>query len=93
MRWKTWLLLVLTILYGLAVFLEMFLICRPMAVDWNAHIGGTCGDQVVSYLVFKVLGLFLNFTILALPIPCIWRLQLELARKMSIAITFSIGSL
>ena len=92
---KGWipLLLVLTVLYGLVVFLEIFLICRPMAVDWNAHIDGTCGDQVVSYLVLEVFGLLLDLTILAVPILLIWKLTIEFARKMSIIIIFSIGFL
>ena len=93
MGWKIPLLLVLTVLYGLVVFLEIFLICRPMAVDWNAHIDGTCGDQVVSYLVLEVFGLLLDLTILAVPIPLIWRLDLKFARKMLIIIFFSIGFL
>lgn len=87
------LLLVLSILYGLVVFLEVFLICRPMAVDWNAQIDGTCGDQIVSYLVLEVLGLLLNFSVLMAPLQCIWRLQMERATKMSISTPFSVGVL
>ena len=93
MHLLTRLLLVLSILYGLVLFLEIFLICRPMAVDWNVHIDGTCGDQVLSYLVLEVFGLVLDFTILIVPIPCIWRLNINLTRKMSIATMFSIGAL
>lgn len=87
------LLLVLSILYGLVVFLEVFLICRPMAVDWDAHVDGTCGDQIVSYLVPEVLGLLLDITIAAVSIPYIWRLQKRGADKVSIQIVFSIGVL
>ena len=92
-KWKTRSLLVLSILYGLAVFLEAILICRPMAVDWNARIHGTCGDQIVSYLVLEVFGLFLDFTILVVPLPTIWGLQLVRSRKVLIAAVFSIGAL
>ena len=93
MRRTIRLFLVIAILFGLVVVLETFLICRPLAVDWNAHIDGTCGDQVVSYLVLEVLGLCLDFTILVLPLPWIWKLRTSLRRKMSIAIVFSIGFL
>ena len=91
--WTTRLLLVIVILYGLVVLLETFLICRPMAVDWNAHINGICGDQVVSYLVLEVIGLCLDFAILVLPLPIIWRLSTSLRDKISITILFSIGCL
>ncbi len=86
-------LMVLSILYGLVVFLEVFLICHPMAVDWNAHVGGTCGDQIISYLVLEILGLLIDFTISVVPIPYIWRLHIPWRRKVSIAALFSIGAL
>lgn len=86
-------LLVLSILYGLVVLLEVFLICRPMAVDWDAHVDGTCGDQIVSYLVLEVLGLLLDFIILMVPPLCIWKLQMPFGIKMPFIIVFSIGVL
>ncbi len=92
-KWITRSLLVLSILYGLVVFLEIFLICRPMAVDWNAHVDGTCGNQIVSYLVLEVLGLVLDFTIIIVPLLCIWKPQIQWPRKVSIAALFSIGAL
>lgn len=93
MQRRTRSLLVLSLLYGVAVFLELFLICHPMAVDWNAHVGGTCANQVVSYLVLEVFGLLLDFTILVLPLPCIWTLRRTLAKKLRFIIVLSIGVL
>ena len=86
-------LLVMSILYGIVAFLEVFLICHPMAVDWNADIHGTCGDQVVSYVVLEILGLLLDCAILATPIPCILRLQIPLARRIWLVMLFSLGIL
>ena len=86
-------LLVLSILYGLVVFLEIFLICRPMAVDWNAYIGGTCGDQIVSYVVLEVLGLLIDFTIFVAPLLFIWKVRMPWAEKLRVSIIFSIGAL
>lgn len=91
--WTARLLLIIAILYGLVVLLETFLICRPMAVDWNTRIDGTCGNQVVSYLVLEILGLLLDFAILVLPLPCIWKLHTSLRGKMLISFILSIGSL
>ena len=93
LKWIAWSLLVLSFLYGLVVLLEVFLICRPMAVDWNAHLDGTCGDQIVSYLILEILGLLLDFTILVVPLPFIWRVQISWAKKISFSIIFSIGVL
>ena len=87
------LLLVLSLLYGLVVFLEVFLICRPMAVDWNAHVDGTCGDQILSYLVLEVLSLLFDLTIAAVSIPYLWALRMPLAKKVFTQIILSIGAL
>lgn len=87
-------LLVLSILYGLVVFLEVFLICHPMAVDWSASVRGTCGNQILSYLVLEVVGLVLDFAIIAVPIPIIWSLDfMTLPRKMSVSMVFLVGVL
>ena len=92
-KWITRSVLVLSILYGLVVILEVFLICRPLAVDWNPHVDGKCGDQIVSYLVLEILGLLIDLTILVTPLPAIARLKMDWRRKMSIAAVFSIGAL
>ena len=64
-----------------------------MAVDWDAHVDGTCGDQIVSYLVLEVLGLLFDTTIAAVSIPYIWALQMPRAKKVLIQVVFSIGVL
>ena len=91
--WTARLLLIAAIIYGLVVFLETFLICRPIAVDWNAYIDGTCGDQVVSYVVLEVLGLSLDFAILVVPLPWIWGCTISSSSKIQISIIFSMGFL
>ena len=87
------LLLFLSILYGLVVFLEVFLICRPMAVDWNTHVNGTCGNQITSYLVLEVFGLLFDFTIAGVSIPYIWGMQMARAKKILFQTLFSISAL
>ena len=93
MRCIIQLLLVLCILYGLVVVLEVFLICRPMSVNWDTDVEGSCGDQVVSYLVLELLGLLLDIAIIVVPLPGIWRLQTGWTIKVSITVIFSIGVL
>ena len=87
------LLLVLSILYGLVDFLEVFLICRPISLDWNAHVDGICGDQIISYLVLEVLGLLFDLTIAAVSIPYLWAAQMALAKKFFVQLILSIGAL
>ena len=93
LRWIWWPLLILSVLYGLVIILEIFLICRPMAVDWNASINGKCGNQIVSYVVLEILGLLLDFIIIMMPIPIIWSLQVNRARRFGLSFFFSIAIL
>lgn len=92
-RWIWLSLLISSVLYGLVIILEIFLICRPMAVDWNASINGKCGNQIVSYVVLEILGLLLDLIIIMIPIPIIWSLQMNRATKFGLSISFSIGIL
>ena len=92
-KWIARSLLALSIIYGVVVLLEVFLICRPMAKDWNAHIDGECANQIVSYLVLEILGLLIDFTILVAPLPPILRLHIDWPRKLSIVAMFSMGAL
>ena len=85
--------LALSILYGLVVILEVFLICRPLAVDWNPHVDGKCADQIVSYLVLEILGLLIDFSILVTPLPLILRLHINWRKKILIAAILSMGAL
>lgn len=64
-----------------------------MAVDWNASVDGTCGDQIVAYLVLEVFGLLLDFTIVVTPIKIIWSIQMNQKRKISVIFVLSIGVL
>ena len=92
-KWISRSVLILSVLYGLVIILEIFLICRPMAVDWNASINGKCGNQIVSYVGLEILGLLLVFIIIMIPIPSIWSLRMDRARRFRILIVFSIGIL
>lgn len=92
-RWIWRSLLILSVLYGLVIILEIFLICRPMAVDWNASINGKCGNQIVSYVVLEILGLLLDFIIIMMPIPIIWSSHMNRARRFRFSIIYSIGIL
>ncbi|KAF4635842.1 hypothetical protein G7Y89_g2252 [Cudoniella acicularis] len=82
-----------SILFGVVVILEVFLICRPVSADWDKKAGGTCGNQVASYLALEVIGLLLDLAILLVPVPYIWGLKMRRSNKLKITITFTIGML
>lgn len=76
---------------GLAFILEEFLVCRPLAYQWDKSINGVCGDQKLSFLIPGVINLVLDILIISLPMPVLWTLQMQTAKKVATSIVFGIG--
>ena len=72
-------LLCLCIFHGLASVLEICLICRPIARQWDAQVEGLCGDQITSFIALESIGLALDVAILLAPLKPM--LQIELNKK------------
>lgn len=72
---------VLSCLHAMASVLEIFLICRPFAAQWDPRILGLCGDQVVSFVTLEVIGLLLDLGILLLPVHTIFYLNARQSQK------------
>ena len=84
----------LTIGYWLSTVVTAFTICRPFAYNWDKFtITGHCGDIVAYYLSTAILNLLIDVAIVALPLPILWGLQMNLTRKISLTIIFSLGAL
>ena len=92
-RLITWGLMVVSVLYGLAALLVIFLICHPLAAAWNASIHGSCGDQVVSYVALEIIGALIDLAILIAPLPHLICSQVQWRRKIVTAAWLSAGSL
>lgn len=82
------------IIHGLATVLATCLICHPVAAAWDNDLSGTCGDQVLLYIIIELIGVLLDVLILILPIPTIWwKLQMAWKEKVVLSVLFSIGCL
>lgn len=82
------------ICWALAVILCGFLMCRPFAYSWNQTIpNGTCGNQILSYIITGALNLVTDIIVLLLPMPHLWKLHLPLARRLVLMATFMVGIL
>ena len=75
------------------IALEGFLLCMPVAKNWDSLIPGTCANQKMAYLFAGIVNLILDVGIITLPIPVLWRLQMPFGRKLSIAAMFGLGIL
>ena len=76
------------------MFLEFFT-CIPFAYYWNKAIpGGHCINQNhVAYYGTTPPDFLTNLALLVLPIPYLWKLQMQRAKKVAITVIFVLGTL
>ncbi|KAH7130093.1 hypothetical protein B0J11DRAFT_243929 [Dendryphion nanum] len=81
------------ILWGTAGIITSLSYCRPFAYQWDKTIpGGKCGDIMAAYRWISVPNIVADLIILVLPLPAIYNLQIDLANKIGLFLTFLIGS-
>lgn len=86
-------LLVVIVLHTFATLLATCLICRPIAAAWESELGGTCGNQLIAYVVLESVGALIDVAIIVVPLPIIWKLRLSWQKKAVVSIFFSVGAL
>ncbi|KAL8823936.1 MAG: hypothetical protein Q9191_005431 [Dirinaria sp. TL-2023a] len=77
----------------LAYFIVALLACRPLKAFWEplATYHYTCIDEGKLMLSFSIITIFLDFIILLLPIPIVWKLQLSRKQRLAILSLFGAG--
>ena len=76
------------------VILEAFLLCQPLAFNWDKTIpGGFCADQHAAYISAGIINLIIDVSIIVLPMPMLWGLQMAMMRKVALTAIFSLGAL
>ncbi|KAF2234640.1 hypothetical protein EV356DRAFT_532690 [Viridothelium virens] len=88
-----WLLGTYTVLWGVMVVIATTLQCYPVAYQWNKSIKGHCDNRALSFFLSSVLEVPVDFIILILPLPVVWRLKLSRPRKVLLTGIFMLGSL
>jgi len=84
--------LVVQVLWLIGAFLNIILLCRPLAYLWDKTIpGGVCADLEASYFSAHIIILVLDFGLAVLPIPVLWKLRMSTRKKIGVSLMFSIG--
>jgi hypothetical protein len=92
--WAARITTVIIIMWALTTILMGLFICQPFAFNWDQTIpGGKCGNQVLSYKVTGALNLVTDATVLFLPMPYLYNLNLALYKKLVLMVTFAVGLL
>lgn len=72
--------------------LVAFLSCTPLRFAWDPTIpGGSCDNQVGSFVAEAVLDVVADLMVLALPLRPIWKLQVNRSKKVVLFVIFGLG--
>ena len=78
--------------FGAATILGACLICLPIAYNWDHSIaGGHCGNQKSLDLFIGIFNLLMDVTVVVLPMPVLWGLQMAVGRKIVLSMMFGLG--
>ncbi|KAL8706966.1 MAG: hypothetical protein Q9201_000014 [Fulgogasparrea decipioides] len=87
-----WVVLALNLASMIAVILSTALICHPVAYQFNRTIpGGHCGNLSTFQRFMAVWNLLADATMVALPMPVLWKLQMQARKKLELSIVFGMG--
>ncbi|KAI4269350.1 MAG: hypothetical protein L6R38_007499 [Xanthoria sp. 2 TBL-2021] len=79
-------------LYTACFFASIFQ-CSPVNYSWEKTQPGHCFDLKTSAIATAALSALSDVSLLVLPIPILWGLQMPLKRKLALISIFSLGGL
>uniref|UniRef100_A0A093XTU6 Heme A synthase n=1 Tax=Talaromyces marneffei PM1 TaxID=1077442 RepID=A0A093XTU6_TALMA len=77
--------------WGTGIFLACALQCRPLNAFWDRSIDGHCFNLNTFIIVNQAFNVVMDFVILFLPIPMIWRLHMSTRDKIALNGVFALG--
>ncbi|KAF1958161.1 hypothetical protein CC80DRAFT_469031 [Byssothecium circinans] len=92
-RIATWATGALVVITWLGALIGSLSICKPLAYQWDKTIpGGRCGNLIRGYQLIGIPNLLSDIIMMVLPLPAIWKLQMGIAAKIGLVVTFLFGS-
>lgn len=92
-RYALWVLHALNAAWLVGTLFALVFQCWPIAKVWNAALDGECASLGKFALGNIIPSIIIDVFILLLPLPILWRLQMELDKKVLITAVFVCGYL
>ncbi|GKT91147.1 integral membrane protein [Colletotrichum tofieldiae] len=81
-----------TMMWTVVTVLIAFFICRPLSDNWLLDLKNrNCGNQPAADGTMGVLNMITDIAVLVMPISHLWKLRLEMYKKIALIVTFSLG--
>lgn len=77
--------------YCICFFVLNFVQCQPFNYYWDKSIEGSCFSIEGESIASTVISMFIDFVLVILPIPEIWRTHMNQKRKIGFTAVFSLG--
>ncbi|KAL1960393.1 hypothetical protein VTO42DRAFT_7692 [Malbranchea cinnamomea] len=84
---------VMAICIGLCIsvtFADLFQ-CKPLGKAWYGDTPGKCIDQLLFFRSTAIINIVLDFVLLFLPMPLLWRVQRPLRQRIALVLIFCVG--
>ncbi|KAI4837646.1 hypothetical protein E4T44_08236 [Aureobasidium sp. EXF-8845] len=93
-RYLWWMCVFCTVGYGLGAIFSSLFACVPVRAQWDLTVPTSrCINKQAFYIGNGVMNIITDLMVLALPIPIVWRLTLELRQKIILSVVFTLGSI
>ena len=92
-RMATYVTIFIVFAYLFSNFWTQLFGCHPFDKEYNKKLPGHCIDYIKADYAYGSLNVITDLILFVLPIPMIWRLQLNLREKIGISLIFMVGSL
>lgn len=79
------------ILWNISNILAAFLICRPLARNWDVTVPGICGSQPRFYFSMGMVNIVTDIALIVLPMPYLYALQMSMRKKLMASGMLSVG--
>ena len=97
-RIASWIIGFVVVVWSTVTFLLMIFSCHPIKANWDVklYLKPTTHCYPRAYDVINIHGfcnVITDFALLVLPLPMLWKLQMNVRKKLSIVAIFATGSL
>lgn len=78
---------------GIILFVAAISKCKPVSFIWNQHQHGSCLNMTSLLLSGAAINILTDVSILILPMPTVWHLQIAKLQKFAVSGVFLLGGL
>lgn len=81
----------IVILWAIIFNFVFIFLCDPISQQWTINRIGHCMDQILLLKCLIMTNLVTDLMIVALPVRCVWRLQMRKTEKFAVLACFGLG--